>query len=536
MYKVLIVDDFEADRTKLKKTIHSFNNDSIDVIGLCETGREALNFIEDNKPDIIISDIEMPFMNGLEMAKIIREKYNNSIKIIFCTLYNEFKYAKEAIYANSYGYILKPIQAEELSDCLKRVMEIISNENRAADEYNYLQETLKAFKPIMADNFLKEILYGINSNRQDIWEKMKYFDIYIKKGFFSVLYIELDDFETVTEGQSTEEKQLFSLKVFDRIKNTLAEYVPFPVTRLDEMHLAVIVSESDEAALKNSVYYCGKKIIDMIERSGISASVIVSDHSDELFQIKNLFEQCKYILRYKFSIGKGKIISSNDIPSGTGTDSIDKNQLQKDIRFLLNSGSKQEIMQYIDQQIGGLAGKADTNTLKNYCFLIVICLRLVLNENNLNLADIFEDEGLIWEKLQRFETILDAGNWLKNLLVFSKEHISKKNSSKNNVIVEEIKKFVYQNINRNIGLDDLANELHYSPNYLNYIFKHEAGITINDYVTGVKMEKAKELLADVRYKVQDISEALGYNHVAYFCSVFKKNTGITPKEYRERMI
>lgn len=536
MYKILIVDDFEADRLKLRKTINLINEGSIEIIGECETGPDALGFIEEKEPNIIISDIEMPFMNGLEMAKKVKEKFNNRIKIIFCTLYNEFKYAKEAIYANSYGYILKPVDAKELQDCLRQVTKDISQENRILDENNHLRNTLKSFRPVLVDNFLKELLYGINLNERDILEKIDYFEVNIIKGAFCVLYVEIDGYENITEVQNTEEKQLFSLKVLEKINQVVNECGTYPVTRVDEMHFAIIASERDRDTLSRAAAHCAEKLLRFIEKSNISVSVSRSDLNASLCEIKNLYEQCKYLMRYKFSIGKGKIISSSDIPNHTGFDAIDKNKMQKDIRFLLNSGSKDEILRYIDEQIANLAGKADDGILRNYCFLIVICVRLVLNENNLNLSDVFADENLIWGKLQKFETLIDAGNWLKNLMVFSNEHLAKKISSKNNIIVDEIKNYVQKNVNKNIGLDDLASELHYSPNYLNYIFKQEKGQTINDFITGAKIDKARELLTDIRYKVQDISEALGYNHVAYFCSVFKKITGTTPKEYRERAI
>jgi len=159
LYKILIVDDFESDRLALRKTIESWNESSIEIIGECETGLQALEFLEELIPDIIISDIEMPTLNGVDMAKIIKEKYNNNIKIIFCTLYNEFKYAKEAIAANSYGYILKPIQSEELCECVERVISEITEEVKSMQEVNSIKKTIEEFKPILADNFLKEMIH-----------------------------------------------------------------------------------------------------------------------------------------------------------------------------------------------------------------------------------------------------------------------------------------------------------------------------------------------------------------------------------------
>lgn len=536
MYKLLIVDDFELDRTKIKKIINSWSEQIVNIVGECENGEEALRFLERIQVDIVISDIEMPYMNGLKMAKSINEKFGSSIKIIFCTLYNEFKYAQEAIYANSFGYILKPVQSDELLGCIRRVTGEILKEITLKNDYNDLQNTLESFKPVIINNFLRDILYGINTCETDIWEKARYFGLSLCRGCFGIIYIEIDDYEIITVGQSIDEKQLFSIRVYESIKKITDQIKYFHITRIDEMHFVVIASESEQGYLNKRIYNCSERISDMAEAMGISLSISISDACTKAEDIKNLYEQSKFIMRYKFSMGKGKIFSSDDIPEKTVFDNIDTTSLQKDIRYLVSSGNRTEIEQYIDENIKNMSGKANYNSLRNYCFSIVLCIRFTLSENNVNLSEVFTDENLIWDKLQKFETILDAANWIKNMLYFANEHLAKKSSSKNTAIVDEIKKYVLNNIDKSVGLDDLAVELHYSPNYLNYVFKLAYGETISDFITDSKIEKAKEMLGDVRNKVQYISDSLGFSHAAYFCSVFKKKTGITAKEYRERVI
>ncbi len=534
LYKVLIVDDFESDRLTLRKIIESWQDNSFKIVGECESGLQAMQFLEEITPDIIISDIEMPFLNGVDMAKIIKEKYN-SIKIIFCTLYNEFKYAKEAIYANSYGYILKPIQSEELYECLENVAGEITNEVKSMNEVNSIKKTIETFKPILADNFLIETLYGINIHQEEFAEKVEYFNLNINNGYYRVVYLEIDDFEIVTSNFTTEEKQLLSIRVLGKIKNFEGEEGGFPVTRVGEMQYAVILSGTEIQHAEEETYEHLNKIQKYLQKINISVTIAVSNISNTHVELKNLFEQCKYIMRYKYTIGKGKVISSTDIPNKTEFISLDINSLQKDIRYLLDSGSREEISRYFDSEIGHLSERLDETTLRNYCFQILICVKIALSENNVSLSDVFTDESLLWDKLQKFETILDQGNWLKNILLFANDYLSQKSTSKNKIIVDKIIEFISQNINKNYGLIELASEMHYSPNYLNCIFKQEMGMTINDFITSEKVAKAKEMLKDVRNRVQSVSDELGYSHAAYFCSVFKKSTGMTPKEYREKI-
>ncbi|MBU3113986.1 helix-turn-helix domain-containing protein [Clostridium lacusfryxellense] len=213
---------------------------------------------------------------------------------------------------------------------------------------------------------------------------------------------------------------------------------------------------------------------------------------------------------------------------------VDLNKMQKDIRFLLNSGNKEDIREYVDSILECSSGKTDKKCIENLCFSVIMCIVFVLNENNEVLNSCYKDVDLIWEKIFRFETIGDAREWIKKLVISANEKILSKSSSKYKLIVEEIKKFAKKNYMKGINIETISDNLNYTPNYLSYVFKKESGETIADYISNLKIEKAKEMLLDIRYKIYDISKSLAFSNAAYFCSVFKKVTSMTPNEYRER--
>ena len=134
-----------------------------------------------------------------------------------------------------------------------------------------------------------------------------------------------------------------------------------------------------------------------------------------------------------------------------------------------------------------------------------------------------------------FETIEDAAAWIKEIMTLSNRHLAAKFSTNNTQIVERVKKYIEHNYVKNISLDEMAVGLYYSANYINRIFKQETGETIFNYTSTYRIEKAKEMLLDPKIKLSGVSEALGYSNSAYFSFIFKKATGLTPKEYRERM-
>ena len=149
MVKILIVDDFLADRRSIRSLLTSFTRLDIEITGEAENGLQALEQIEANVPDIVISDIEMPLCDGFELARNIRIHYPD-IKIIFCSIYDEFEYARQALYFGGYGYILKPIDPNELNQCIQRVTSKISDEtieNRFHQESEEIRSIFAMYQP-----------------------------------------------------------------------------------------------------------------------------------------------------------------------------------------------------------------------------------------------------------------------------------------------------------------------------------------------------------------------------------------------------
>ena len=538
MYKVLIVDDFLPDRESLKEIIDSLRDDGIEVIGECDNGLDALQFMESDVPDIVVSDIEMPLMNGLELAKNIRT-CNPNIKIIFCSLYNEFEYVRKALYLESYGYILKPVNAEELRECIRKVTGQITHIQRQTNEHVRLQAILNENIPALSESFIRDLVYGINRDSGDIWEKIDFLKVNLKKGVYVLTLVEIDDYDKITSDLKIEKKQIFSFKVLGKIKELLLKAnMDQVVTKLDEYHFLIIFNfptgTLPEECCKGVCAFCSKVVLEF-SSTDISVSLALSKTCDDIFELNDLFEQCKYILKYKYILGKGKVLQAEDIPAAKAYKNIDFNTLQKEIRFLLNSGSASEIESYLEKIHQGVSCNSDEYNLKNFYFYIMVCIQMVLSENNVTFEEVFNEEKLVWEKLIRFETILDVKNWLKNTFVFIREYLSKKVKHKNSIIAEEVRQYIRNNFSESLCIENIADRLFYSPNYLNYIFKLETGETINDYVIKAKVEKAKEILADPKVKLYELAESLGYKQPAYFSNVFKKITGLTPKEYRERI-
>ncbi|MBU3113306.1 response regulator [Clostridium lacusfryxellense] len=314
MFNLLIVDDFAIDRQNVRVILTDFN-EIINIVGECGNGKEALEFVHENNVDIIISDIEMPFMNGLELAKNINMHFPN-IKIIFCSLYDEFEYARKALVLNAYGYILKPLDKEELFKCLMSAISEIEESAGLKKEFDKLKNILENSKPQLLENFIKEILYSEATDEENMWEKAEYLESKLEKGFFKLVYIEIDEYESLTEEKTVEQKQFFTIKVNERFRDISVKFGGVPIIMLDDSHFVYIVNSSICCSVNEKCTDFSVEVVEKFKLSDISVTVSMSDICENISDIRNLLQQCMYLMRYKFILGNGKVIKTGDVPSG----------------------------------------------------------------------------------------------------------------------------------------------------------------------------------------------------------------------------
>jgi two-component system, response regulator YesN len=539
LYKILIVDDLLADRVNLREIINGFTKMDIVISGEAANGLDAIEAVEICKPDIIISDIQMPIYDGFELAKNVRIKHPE-VKIIFCSFYEEFEFVRKALFLGSYGYVLKPVNVEELKQCILNVISDINHElilQEQSRDYIQAQKFIQLYKPIMADRFIYGLLLGLeDSLSDDVYDKATYLGIPFIKGLYCLLYLEVDDFDKATAGQNIEQRQILSIRIRERLNEVLAA-TKYPIlSRINESHFVCILQSAEHNAdsVSAALDECCSNILVGFRKSDISITIAVSNVASDIFELKSLYEYCTYLMKYKFMLGGGKIIKGTDVPFVNSYPDIDFNSMIKDVRCLLHSSNSSDIDEYLDRIFMKLPSTLDEQYLKNMCFMLVTCAQIILNENNVVLTDVVQKDMCILDTLKSFETVLAEKSWIISLFRTINDKLTLKERTKNHQIVNQIIKYIEKNYIKNINLDIVAAGFYYSSNYLNRIFKQEMGETIFDYATKYRIEKAKELLCDYKVKLYEITDLLGYSNPAYFGSIFKKFTGLTPKEYRER--
>nr|WP_155241859.1 AraC family transcriptional regulator [Clostridium pasteurianum] len=213
---------------------------------------------------------------------------------------------------------------------------------------------------------------------------------------------------------------------------------------------------------------------------------------------------------------------------------IDLNEMQNSINILLNSSDTSNIKEYVNSLFKDDIFISDKMHIRNLCFSIIMCIIFLLKEKNQNLNIFSYNHELLCESLFNLETPEDVSNLIENLLIYINQYLLNNSNNKYSIIAERIIKFIEKDYLNNLSINSIADKFNYTPNYISYVFKQKFGQNISDYITELKISKAKELLLDTNNKIYDISKILGFSNTSYFCSVFKKQTSLTPKEYRSK--
>ena len=542
MFKIMVVDDFLSDRESITAAVKTFCDLDVIVAGDCENGEVALEMLYEVEPDIIICDVEMPFMDGFTFAKAARERIPN-LRFIFCSLYDKFLYVQTTLKLGGDGYLLKPLVAEELRECLIQVINELSDKNRRSQDYGRLLEFVAHNKPMLIEMFYTDLIYG-HIRADEAAQKGCMLDLDLTDGVFGLAVAEVDDFRETSERLEYSSGTMLSLIVQRELKHALNSYHNIWVLRMDDSHYTMVFHMAPEdIPAPSSVAVQGKSLQKMLticdglvscfRMQDISVTIALADPADNILSLNACYEQCLHQLKYKILLGKQRTIFSSSIPNQTNKIEIDLNGMRKDLMFLLNSGETDRISDYVNMLFSHCHESSDSNFPRTLSFCLMNCLQLVLNEANENLSCLFDDERAIWNKLLRFETIVDISRMFKNILTVAADFLQTRHNNKKSGFIEKVCRYIEDSDPASLCLESIAAAFYYSPNHLSRIFKEETGGTILEYLTSCRMERAKKMLEDTPKRLHDIATELGYSHATYFITVFKKYYGLTPREFRE---
>jgi two-component system, response regulator YesN len=533
MLRMIIADDEDLVREGIKNIIDWHQYD-IDIIGEASDGKEAYELCIELKPDILFTDIRMPFMDGLEVAQKLKNE-NIELKVIIFSGMQEFNYAKTAVEINADGYILKPLDVRELNSVVKKVADKITTEKSREEKFEKLREQLKENMAAAREKFLRSLLLGGFTSKEEIEEKLNYFESpFDGDQSLIVAILAIDDYGSIKESYLEKDKQLLSLAVtniIDEAVNTKTKGTSFYMNE-NEFVFIFNWSENETEAL-NSMF---EGISSEIERLlDITVSIGVSSVINNVFEAARGFKECMNALQYKFYTGKKSILNISDVHENFNkTEYSDVYETESKLVNLIKLGDVLETKKLVNEMFCRLK---EGNTYKmeyiqSICSEIVLIISRALYELEESLDDIICDKVKILDTIQDVENIFKLESYVEDIFVKIAKYFSKKYIRKNDKVVSDIKDIICKEYMTDISVNKIAQMVYLSPNYISLIFKKETGETITDCLTKIRIDRAKSLLKDTELLIQQVSEMVGYEDASYFSKVFKKVTGIHPLKYR----
>lgn len=485
----------------------------------------------------------MPEMDGMQLANRLRESGNNT-KIIFVSGYDDIAYLRSALKVDAVDYILKPVDLDELAIVIDKVTKIINEENEEKELKREMNVKLMASMPTLREKFFMTLVRDGIKGVNDIDNKIKFLGLNLPSDKeYCVIVISIDDkvakFDELTEMS----RQLISFSIVNiceelingamkgyTFENRQGEYVCILKLQCneDEDHLCY----EDEDKLYSLISEIRDSLLQFLKLS-VTIGVGMTVHG--LASVSKSYSKACENVSQRLFLGKNKIITIDS--QETEEDYINKFDFEKaqQLSNILKSADEIKLVSAIEDIFKDMLKYKYANL--NYC--LNVCLQLILTGSRLlmEMQIIIEDTALdgnqLWEKLFKLETIEDMKVAVTKHFLILCGYISKKRNKKSRNVIEQIKEIIQMRYKDNISVNEIAKEVYLSATYVCMVFKQETGETVNDYMTKIRIERAKVLLKDSKNKLYDICYEIGYTEPGYFSKIFKKYTGVSPSEYRE---
>lgn len=535
--KVFLVEDEYIVREGIKNNI-DWEKNGYDFCGEASDGELAFPMISEKRPDIVITDIRMPFMDGIELSRMIKEEYPE-IKIIILSGHEEFEYAKAAIQIGVKEYLLKPINGDELLQVVNRVAQKIKEENESRET---LQEGEGDENFEYAKRQLLSSLIDDNASLSDAMEQGKKIHLNLMAQCYNIMMLKL---------QRKNKEQGFSqriLELYKTMEDTLKEQDGQSIMfdRAPEGKVILFMGSGEEEIRRNMDVFAGQFREILPEYEDVTYFGSVGVPVMRLRELGESYEAASHGFSYRFLTEPNQIVDNHTVFDQTRNEkkfscsigSVDIQNLDKQkIESFLKGGEMDEIHFFVEEYMKN-TGDAGKNSMifRQY---IVMDMFFAASHFLTQITDGREQLGEPFESPEQMQKIVSD---LEATVVYIKELFTKvmqvrdaQTTEHNSDVVENAKKYISENYHdEELTLNTVAHEVNVSPNHLSAMFSQKTGQTFVKYLTDVRMHRAKELLKCTSKRSNEICEEVGYRDPHYFSHLFKKNVGCSPIQYRER--
>lgn len=526
MYTFLIIDDEPIVREGISANI-DWQSHGFRLVGTCRDGREGLRAVEETHPDVVLTDICMPFVDGLELAAFISERYP-ATKTIILTGYDEFEYAQEAVKLKVSDFLLKPITPDEIRALLDRVRAELDQERRKQQDVDKLRQQLRENLPLLREGFFNRLIEG-EVKEPESSHRLSLLELNLPGPAFNVLAIDADWRES--------EDDLATLAIRNAVDEVSSAKEGMHAFHGQRDYIVVLLSAPNEQSAISLALEFAEELSDRVRQTlDLTVSIGIGSPVRSLDLVDECYRDARTALEQRLVLGPNQIITAEQARGSVKEAAPHAEEIARaNVVRMLKSGTDRQTEAAVHELVTMHKGRRRTieechvSTQRLLADLLNAFERLGIRYHEL--PELADDP---FGRLRELKSLSAIEHWFYELQKSARAVLARRQQQHSVAKAIEAEEYIAEHFGEpGLSLTILCRALAVSKSYFSPMFKRHSGMTFVEYLTNVRIERAKELLGSTDMKSYEVAWQVGFADAHYFSLTFRKQTGVSPTEYRE---
>lgn len=531
MYKLLLVDDEPEIREGLQEVV-DFASLGFEVVGEAGNGVDALQLSQQLKPDLVITDIRMPLMDGLTLCQKLRAEFP-TMQFIILSGYDDFEYARQAIAVKTLGYLLKPISAKEFVQMLRGARESLDEAANQRRDIRQLKLRFHQSLPLLKEALWSSLLSG-GISRESALKQAALYEMDIEAPAYLVMMLHIGEEQGPDRLGDPELLPFAAHNIFSEVLGEQGRSFLFHYRGM--IAGILFMPDGSDASFSEQLRAIEKAHSTAAYYLRCLLSLGLSTPCRSLEALPAAARQAESALDQSVFSGRGELLSIKDLAQESSTDlTMDEYQLRQ-LSNAIKVGEKALALEHLNGIMARCReGSPAAKDYQIYLMELFMGLLRILLEMSLSRADFDEDFDLISRAvLSSRLSIGEAGRMFEQLVLKLLAALQDSRRSAGQLLAEQAEDYLKENYAReNLSIDDLCLHLHVSPSHFSQVFKRETRKTFHQYLTELRMNRALTLLASGELRTSQVAREVGLPDPSYFSYSFKKHFGYPPSQARQ---